>query len=159
MPDFKGLLSKKVDDVKRPPLLPHNTIFEGVVVDYQMTEAQTENKEPIARFNLKLTGPTEGVDPDDLKDEEGNQIDVADRRMRAEFWLTDEQLYRLTEFVKSCGIDTAGRSIGECLPETKGAPVFVTVVQTPDKQKRNEDGTPVTYNNVNKVVGQSGPLA
>lgn len=159
MPDFKNLLSKKTDDIKRPALLPHNMIAEGIVMDYNMTEAQTENKDTVVRFNIKLTGPGNGVDPDDLIDKDGNDIIVADRRMRAEFWATEDALWRLVEFVKSCGVETAGRSLGECLPETKNAPVFVTIVQVPDKQKKEEDGTPVTYNNVSKVVGQNGPVA
>ena len=45
---------------------------------------------------------------------------------------------------------------GETLPEVKNAPVFVLVTQTPDKQKRNEDGPPIIYNNVARLTGQAG---
>lgn len=155
MPDFKSLLSKKVDDAKKPPLLPPE-IYEGVVVDYQPIESNTVDKTPQIRVNVRLTGPGEGVDPADLIDTDGNEIKVADKRMRHDFWLDEENQWKLSEFIKTCGVDTAGRSFGETLPEIKNAPVFVTVNRTPDKVKKNEDGTPVEYNNIVRLVGQAG---
>ena len=93
---------------------------------------------------------------EDLVNAKGKPIRVADRRMRHDFWLDEENQWKLSEFIRSCGVETAGRSFGETLPEVKNAPVFVQVTQTPDKQKRNEDGSPIIYNNIARLTGQAG---
>lgn len=156
MPDFKDLLNKKVDEQERPALLPAG-IYEGQILGYEPTEAQNEQKTPMIRFSLKLTGPSAEIDENDLIDASGKEIKVADRRMRSDFWLTDEDLWKLSEFIKSCGIDTGGRGFNETLPETRNAPIFVTITQTPDKKKQNPDGSPIIYNNISRIVGQAGP--
>jgi hypothetical protein len=61
----------------------------------------------------------------------------------------------LSEFIRSCGVETGARSFGETT-EVKNAPVFVQVTQTPDKQKRNDDGSPIIYNNIARLTGQAG---
>lgn len=157
MPDFKDLLNKKVDEQERPALLPAGSAYEGIVTGYDLTEAQNEAKTPMVRFSIKLTGPSEELSDEDLLDEKGKEIKVTDRRMRQDFWLTDEDLWKLSEFIKTCGIDTAGRGFAETLPETRNAPVFVTITQTPDKKKQNPDGSPIIYNNISRLVGQAGP--
>jgi hypothetical protein len=155
MPDFKSLLSRKVDDAERPDTLPAGN-YEGVVVDYQPIESNTAEKTPQVRVNVRLTNASEDIDPEDLINPKGKQIKVADRRMRHDFWLDEENQWKLSEFIRSCGVETAGRSFGETLPEVKNALVFVQVTQTPDKVKRNEDGSPIIYNNVARLTGQAG---
>ena len=155
MADFKSLLSRKVDDAERPDVLPAGR-YEGVVVDYMPKESNTADKTPQVQVNVRLTAATEDVDPEDLVNPKGKEIRVADRRMRHDFWLDEENQWKLSEFIRSCGVETAGRSFGETLPEVKNAPVFVLVTQTPDKQKRNEDGSPIIYNNVARLTGQAG---
>jgi hypothetical protein len=155
MADFKSLLSKRVDDAERPDVLPAGT-YEGVVVDYQPVESNTADRTPQVRVNVRLTAASDGVEAEDLVNAKGKPIRVADRRMRHDFWLDEENQWKLSEFIRSCGVETAGRSFGETLPEVKNAPVFVQVTQTPDKQKRNEDGSPIIYNNIARLTGQAG---
>ncbi|PYS90926.1 MAG: hypothetical protein DMF62_03740 [Acidobacteria bacterium] len=155
MADFKSLLSKRVDDAERPAILPVGT-YEGVVVDYQPIESNTADRTPQVRVNIRITAASDGIEAADLVDAKGKPIRVADRRMRHDFWLDEENQWKLSEFIRSCGVETAGRSFGETLPEVKNAPVFVQVNQTPDKQKRNEDGSPIIYNNIARLTGQAG---
>ena len=155
--DFTSLLSKKADEAKRPPVLPPGN-YEGLVVNYQPDEAQLKDgsRVPIIRFNIKLTAPTEDIDPDDLIDREGKTIEVAGKRVRHDFWLDGQQDYRLSEFIASCGVDIEGRSYGETLPETTNAPVIVTVTQTQARDKVDKDGNPEMYNNASRLYGQAG---
>ena len=145
MPDFKELLNKKVDEQKRPPILPAGT-YEGVVRDYVLGEARNEDKTPLITFNVQITGPTDDIDQEDLVDEDGNPVDPNGRRFRQDFFLTDAALYRLTEFIQSCGVDTSGKGFNEVLPDTKGAQVLVTLMQGTTKA-----GDP--FNGVQKLVG------
>ena len=155
MADFKSLLSKRVDDAERPDILPAGN-YEGVVTDYIPKESNTAEKTPQVQINVRLTSASDDIDPEDLINPKGKEIKVADRRLRHDFWLDEENQWKLSEFIRSCGVETAGRSFGETLPELKNAPVFVLVVQTPDKQKRNEDGSPIIYNNIARLTGQAG---
>lgn len=152
--DFTSLLSRKVDEAKRPPVLPPGT-YEGTVVNYQPDEAQLKDgtRVPIVRFNLKLTAPTEDIDPEDLVDRDGKPIEVAGKRIRHDFWLDGQQDFRLSEFISSCGVETEGRSYGETLPECANAPVLVTVTQTQARDKVDKDGNPEMYNNASRLIG------
>lgn len=156
--DFSGLLSKKVDDAKRPPVLPVGT-YEGIVQKWSPDEANLKDgrKVPLVRFNIQLTAPTDEIDPADLVDADGKPIEVNGKRVRSEFWMDGESDFRLSEFIQSCGIDTEGRSYRETLPETINAPVLVTLTQTQSKDKVDKDGNPEMYNNVGRIVGANGP--
>lgn len=157
--DFKQLLSKKVDEAKRPPLLPAGD-YEGVVKEWKVTEVdykQGDGPQAVVVFNCQITAPGEGVDIEDLKDEEGKPFDPAGRRFQVNFSLKADEDYRLSEFLQSCGIDTEGRSFGETLPDTRSAPIFMTVTHSQGKA-----GTPTageTFANCRKIVGQEGATA
>ena len=106
MADFKSLLSKRVDDAERPAILPVGT-YEGVVVDYQPIESNTADRTPQVRVNIRITAASDGIEAADLVDAKGKPIRVADRRMRHDFWLDEENQWKLSEFIRSCGVETA----------------------------------------------------
>lgn len=154
--DFKQLLNKKVDDAKRPPLLPAGD-YEGRVVDWKVNERdykQGDGPVPVVTFNCQITAAGEGVDVEDLKDAEGKPFDPAGRRFPVDYSLKPDEDYRLSEFLTSCGIETEGRSFGESLPDTRNAPIFMTVVHTQGKAGTANAGE--TFANCRKIVGQEG---
>lgn len=150
--DFRSLLNKKADEAKRPPILPAGT-YDGIIKDFVLGES-ADKKTPYVRFNAKITGPTDDIDPEDLIDPVDNQpIDPAGRNFRSDFWLTEDADWRLTEFLQSCGIDTAGRSFGELLPEAKNASVLIQINQITARDKVDAKGNPEVYNNVVRMTG------
>lgn len=154
--DFKQLLNKKVDDAKRPPLLPAGD-YEGVVKAWKAAEIdykQGDGPQPVVEFNCQITAPGEGVDQEDLRDSEGKPFDPAGRRFQVQFSLKAEEDYRLSEFLQSCGIETEGRSFGESLPDTTNAPIFMTITHTQGKAGSANAGE--TFANCRKIVGQEG---
>lgn len=154
--DFKQLLNKKVDDAKRPPLLPPGD-YEGLVKAWKVDERdykQGDGPVPVVSFLCQITAAGDGVDAEDLKDAEGKPFDPAGRRYSVDFSLKAEEDYRLSEFLQSCGIDTEGRSFGETLPDTMNAPIFMTVTHTQGKAGTANAGE--TFANCRKIVGQEG---
>jgi hypothetical protein len=142
MVDFSSLLSKPLDDVKRPPALPPGT-YTGVIAEHKLDESR-EKKTPYIAFTIKGFQPGEDIDPADV-----TEIDFSKRTMTTNFYLTPDAEYRLKEFIESLGIATAGRSFGETIPETTGLPVVMNVVQRPD---RDPDAPP--RNEIQKIWGQ-----
>ncbi len=73
-------------------------------------------------------------------------IDISKMQMRRDFY--DNVLYRLDDFIKSCGVDMNGRTYQEVLPELVGKRVNVQV-----KQYLNERTSEIG-NNVGDLTGE-----
>ena len=129
--DFAKLLSKPLDDVKKPPALPHGT-YLGTITKYEFGD-QNKNNTPYARFALKLTGAGPGVDESEL---EG--VDITKREYRKDFYLTPDADWRLKAFIESLGISTAGRTFAETVPETIWQAVQVEIIQQNSQRDANE---------------------
>lgn len=154
MVDFSQLLRKPAGEAKRPPILPAGD-YEALIKSFEPGESR-QKKTPFIRFNVGLTSwpndaPAEWdeVDPETGKTHHYTQADVelGKRQLRTDFYLTEDALFRLDEFLRSLGIDPAGRSYEEILPEAIGQPVLVEVQQYLN-QETNRTG-----NQVGKVVG------
>lgn len=153
--DFKSLLNKKVEDVKKPPVL-HPGVYEGVVKGHKFEEREYSKGNPTAvcSFNLQLTGATEDIDPEDLLDSEGKPIDVSKYRQRYDYSIEESEVWKLKEFLTSCGIEFSGRSLGECIPDTTNAPVLITIIHKPNN---TPGGDP--YVNVGRITGTANVSA
>ena len=140
--DFKKLLSKNMDEVERPRPLPPGTYY-GRVTKFTV-DVSKEKKTPDVRFFLSVTSAGDGVDADSL-----NGVDLSKKQLRKDYYLTQDADYRLKEFIKSCGIQVAGRSFESTLPDTTNAPVIMEVTQ-----RGATDGSGEFYNDVNTMKGQ-----
>lgn len=139
-PKFSDLLSKPVDDVKKPAPWPAGTYF-GIAVRYELGESN-QKKTPYVRFILACTGAGEDIAPEDI---EG--VDFSKKSFRTDFYLTPDSEYRLKEFIESLGISTSGRTFGELLPECNGKEVLIEM-----GQRNSDDGLEI-YNEVKRVRG------
>lgn len=63
--DFKTLLSKPLDEIKRPPALPAGT-YHGIVQKYEFGESD-KNKTPFVRFTFTIAMAGEDIDPSELE--------------------------------------------------------------------------------------------
>lgn len=129
--DFAKLLSKPLDDVKKPPAWPAGT-YLGVITAHKFDENQ--NKTPLAQVVVKVTAPGPGLEAHEI---EGIDF-TKGREFRKDFYLTDEADWRLKTFIESCGIPTQGRTFGETVPELIGAQVQIEVVQQNSKRNAEE---------------------
>lgn len=150
MPDFSTLLKKPAGQAKRPQVLaPGN--YPGVIKGFELKEAPPgKDYSMIVRFHIGLTDW-----PDNLSEEDKMQptdggtattIDLSKRQLRRDFY--DNGLYRLDDFIRSCGVESNGRSYEEVLPELRGAAVVVEVQQYMN-QSTNELG-----NQIGNMTGQ-----
>jgi hypothetical protein len=140
--DFKKLLSKNMDESERPRPLAPGTYY-GRVTKF-ICDVSKEKKTPYVRFLLAVTSAGEGVDSESL-----NGVDLSKKQLRKDFYLTNDADYRLKDFIKSCGIQVAGRSFESTLPDTVNAPVIMEVTQ-----RAATDGSGEFYNDVNIIKGQ-----
>lgn len=141
MPDFTKLLSVPAGQAKKPPVLDAAD-YPGVIKGYELGES-TQKKTPYVRFNLGLTGWPEGAEPQTK--ESGEPIDLSTKSLRRDYFLTPDALWRLDEMLKAIGIEAAGRSYQDILPETVGSAVLVEV-----RQGMNQT-TNDLFNEVNQI--------
>lgn len=121
MPDFTELLRKPAGEAKEPPVLPQ-ALYPGIISSHEFGD-QNQNKTPYVRYHLKCTGW-----PEDVEALEG--VDLSKRNFRKDFYLTEDSLWRLDEFLRSVGIELEGRSYEETIPEAIGKSVNIEVVQS-----------------------------
>lgn len=142
MANFSELLKKPAGEAKKPPALPAAD-YPGIIKSFELGD-NNKNKTPYVRFHLGLLGAAETVDAAEF---EG--IDLSKRQLRRDFYLTEDSLWRLDEFLRAVGVESAGRNYEEVLPEVVGKNVVVEVQQYLNQQT-NEIG-----NQVGKLTAQS----
>jgi phage-related protein len=139
--DFSKLLAKKADDAKPPPVLPNGT-YHGFIKGHNFGKSR-EKQTPYVQFELSVTSAGDDVDQTELVG-----IELSRKNLSITFYLTENSDFRLTEFLRSLGIKTEGRSFGELIPETTNAPVLISISQRLDKN----DPTRI-FNDVGEVKG------
>lgn len=127
-PNFSALLRKPAGEAKKPPALPAAD-YPAVLSSFELGD-NNKNKTPYVRFMVKLTGWAESLDESDRD----SDIDLVKRQMRKDFYLTDDALWRLDEFMKSIGIEANGRTYEELFPEMMGMEVIAEVRQYMNQQ-------------------------
>lgn len=121
--DFASILSQRSESIERPKPVPVGTyaaMVEGIPEMRNIGKKDT----PAAEFSFKLIAPGPDVDTTALTEMGG----LTDKKLRKPFFLTEESLYRLKEFlVDHLGIDEGKKSIGELISESPNRSVTVVV--------------------------------
>lgn len=144
--DFKSMLAKPVESAERPKPKPggtYNAIIEGYKFD-----TSREKKTPYCRLTYSNLTPGDDVDAQQLQD---SGADLSKWKPHSDFYLTEDALYRFREVIESCGINVAGRSFNETIPELKGKPVILTV--TAENRTDERTGEPYIRNEIAVVRG------
>lgn len=115
MVDFTKLLSKKLDDVEAPALLPEGPYI--VTIAQYRTGESAQKKTPYVEFDLKIQEALEGVDTDEL----AKVKNLTDKVLKTQFFLSEDSLFRLKDFFIKAGLPVEGRSFEEILSEIAGA--------------------------------------
>lgn len=148
MPDFRQLLSKPLDEVKRAPVLPAGTYY-GVVKSYKVDEARFQNddgtKNIIQAVNVQLSHAGEDVDTEELAAAEAVKP-LNQRFMVVELPLTGGNEYSTKMFYDSIGVSTAGKTWDTVIPEIVNAQVMLEVTKRVDKNNPE-----IWHNNARKL--------
>lgn len=140
-PDFKSLLQKPADEIKKPKPLPQGT-YSCTIVKHEFDQSKQKGT-PFVRFELRVNSAEADVEPADL---EG--VDLSTKTLRSTYFLTPDSQFRVIELSKSCGHNPSGRSLGEVIQDlSMNTPVLADVLVKP-----GTDGE-TFYNEVNKLSG------
>jgi hypothetical protein len=134
--DFTSLLSKNIDNVERPKPLPIGS-YQFQIARYEFGESR-EKKTPFIRFFNRPAQPMDDVDTELLPP------NWNEREVRLDFYLTDEAIYRLKDFLEHLGLRISGRTFDTVIPETLNG-MFVGYIS---HDVRGEN----TYANISKTA-------
>lgn len=148
--DFRSLLSKPLDDVKRPPALPAGTYY-GTITGHKFAESrfadqETGEKHAVVHFTLSSIEASPDVDEGMLAAAVDGGKPLAQRVMTAELPLSGGNEWITKSFLESLDIPCAGRGFGETIPETLNQRVMFSVTQRADK-----NNIEVQYNDVRSL--------
>lgn len=138
--DLSALLSKKADEIEKPKPLPVGHYVWNVGA-YKPVQSQKKGT-PGIEFEVTPCEAKDDVDADLLAEVK----DPFKKSKRLTFWLTEDSLFRLVEFMDKLGLETKGRELIEILPETQGCQFIA-----PIKQELMDSGDMVSKLNENSI--------
>ena len=142
--DFSSILSKKASDVEAPASFPAGS-YNLLVLGYQFgTSAKKQT--PYVEFEFGVQAPGEDVD----QEEYAKIKNPAEKHLKTQFYLSEEALFRLNDFLKSCGLDVdSERTLGEILPEVVNTSVIGII-----KKEMAQDGSGREFTRLNSFLAQ-----
>ena len=133
MADFTSVLSKKADDVVKPPVKPAGVYLaqiSGLPSQENPTVQGTERV--VLSFPVKLIAAQSGVDSDALSNPLLGDISSW-QAFKKDFWIDDPQgEFALKNFLTGVlEIASAGKTLGEMVAESVGHQFLVTIIHKP----------------------------
>lgn len=139
-PNFADLMNKPVEEAEKPKPVPDGT-YLATIMKHEFGTSAKKNT-PYLRFDFKLIAATDDVDAE-LLEEVGGEEFLAKKVMRSDFYLTDDAMYRLREFLENAlELNVSGRNFDDVIPEATNMQVLISVGHT-----ISEDGQ-TTYANI-----------
>lgn len=137
---FSSILDKPSSDVERPKPLPTGT-YQCVVDGQPRMDKSSKKGTPFVEFALRPMAALDDVDEDDLNasltSADGTVKPLADKRIRATFYLTEDAAWRLKNFlVNDLQITEGKKKIGQLISEAQNREVLAMLKHVP-----SEDGT------------------
>lgn len=132
-PNFGSILDKPASDVERPKPYPQGSyicVVKGLPVHGESTRKKTKQVE----FQLQPLSVLDDVDAEDLEAMGG-----LNRTIKDTYYVTEDALWRLKEFLVNCGIEEMDgddkKSFTQMIDETPGRQVGVSI-----RHEASEDG-------------------
>ena len=135
-PNFAPILDRSPTEVEKPKPLPQGsyvTILKGMPKYDKSTKKQTEYVE----FTHQIVSAGGDVDEDALTEAQtapdGSVRALQDVTIRNTYYLTENSLWRLKQFLADCGFDVEeeGGSFRQMIEETPGVSVGIYVKHEP----------------------------
>ena len=132
-PSFAPILDRAPTEIERPKPLPtgtYTTLIQGQPRYDKSSKKQTE----FVEFTHKFLSAGEDVDADALKEAitspDGTVKNLADVTMRNTFYLTENSVWRLKDFLEDLGYDVSDESqtLRQMCDDTPGKQVGVTII-------------------------------
>jgi hypothetical protein len=136
--NFDDLLNSNLDSQtfdRTPPLPPGS--YAAMVKDYKKTDKPSQKGNHGIVFTFSFLQAKDDVDEDALA-KALERKPMKDRTMQLTFYMTPNAAHRIREFIEMLGVDHSGRTLKECLPETKGCGLTVHVKHTPSRNNPEE---------------------
>lgn len=132
---FNSLLDQKVGEVKQPPIFPAGTV--RLAITGREFGKSSQKKTDFVKFKFKVLEPGADIEPEQLVD-----VNWANKTFDADFYLTEDALKMLENFLKAAGV-AEGLSLSEGIESTiDGAHEVVgTVVHEMFTRKDGTSGT------------------
>jgi len=131
-PNFGALLDKPASDVERPKPLPQGS-YHCIVKGLPRFDKYSKKFTEFVEFTLQPTAAGEDVDEEDLAAMGG----IANKTIRATYYITEDALWRLKDFLSHCGIEEDG-SLRNMIDQTPNCEVIAFI-----KHRASEDGQSV----------------
>lgn len=140
MTDFQSLLDKPVTEVDRPKPQPEGTYVFNVA-DYKFDKS-AKKKTDFVQFELVPVQAMEDVDQDQLTEFLGDKT-LTDKKFKADYYLTDDAIWRLHEFLLDHLKMEKGPPLRELIEAAKGQQVLGVIGHSPSQRDEN-----VVYANI-----------
>jgi hypothetical protein len=141
--DFTTLLKTNADDATPPTPLPVGT-YLFTVKGHDFGESSMK-KTPFVKFECSVLAPEEDVDEEALPENWQGKV------LASTFYITQPSLWRLSEFLQCCGLNTTGRPFDELIPETTGCQ-FKGYVTQQKSSNTTATGEALYYNSLDQFA-------
>lgn len=130
---FGAILDTPASDVEKPKPLPQGFYFTTLVGLPKFDKSSKKQTEYV-EFTHKIIQAGEDVDQEELQAMGG----IENKTLKSTFYLTENSVWRLKEFLIACGIEEGTNSLRQMIESTPNCQVGVHV-----KHEPSGDGTSV----------------
>jgi len=128
---FEDVMNMSAETAIRPPPFPSGT-YRFLILKHTPGQAQNEKKTPLIELELKPIAAMADVDQSRLPEDWNNRL------QNYSFFMTKDAAYRLREFAEAMGVQVAGRTFKQIVPDLQGKYCTGTMVMQPSKRRPSE---------------------
>lgn len=136
MPAFASILDKPSNTVERPKPVPQGT-YLCTVAGLPRFDKSTKKQTEYVEFTLNYMSAADDVDQEELAAMGG----VSGKSIKATYYLTENSLWRLKDFLDHCQAGEEDATLRERIDATPGCQILITI-----KHTASEDGQAVYAN-------------
>lgn len=129
--DLSNLLGKRSDEIEKPKPLPIGN-YGWLIKSHEIVES-SQKKTPGVQFTVQPFEAKDDVDEDLLAEVK----EPFKKQMKLTFWITEDSLWRLNDFLQMLELGGNGETLEELIPETTGQQ-FVAKVKHEQMQDGND---------------------
>ena len=134
-PNFGSVLDRAPTTVERPKTFPIGT-FVWLVKGLPRFDKSAKKGTEFVEFTLQCQSAQE-VDEESLEafltKPDGSKSKLSEKTMKVTYYLPENSLFRLKDFLKHCGfdVDDEGSTLRQMINETPGCSIVATIKHTP----------------------------
>lgn len=133
--NFADILKMRPSDAKPPPLLPVGS-YLCVVQGLPRYDKSSQKGTPFAEYTLSVLAAGEDVDDDEAALIDGG---VVGKTIKAQYYLTDNAMFMLTDFFANCGLDVkSAKSYEELMDQPNGCQIIAYIKHRPSNDPNDK---------------------